>query len=695
MKSKYNISTKLCKAWIVDRLKIKSMLSSVLILTGFSSSIVAQEIQEVQAKPSWWFGVAAGANFNFFRGSTQELNDDITPPLAFHDGFGIGLNLAPTIEYYKPNTLLGMMLQFGYESRKGNFNQITTTCNCPADLSANVSYFTFEPSLRIAPFKNNFFLFVGPRFAYNYNKSFVYQLGINPDYPEQTPSPEVSGDFSNMNQLLVSMQAGLGTDIPLSSQAKRTQLVLAPFISFHPYFGQNPRSIETWNVTTLRVGAALKIGAAKKVSKELIEEEEELEIIVEEVRVEEVAPEITALDVEFIVNSPENIPAKRKVRETFPLRNYVFFDLGSTEIPKRYVALNKSEVADFKEDQVEFKTPENLSGRSKRQMIVYYNILNILGDRMQKNPSATIKLVGSSEGNKSDALEMAESIKTYLVDVFEIKASRIATEGRNKPNVPSRHSEQAVDLVMLKEGERRVSIETNSPALLMEFQSGPNAPLKPVDVLVIEEAPIDSYVTFENKNAIENFTSWHLEITDQNGTVQNYGPFTGDKVSIPGKDILGTTADGKYNVKMIGTTLEGKIIEKESKVNMVLWVPSETAVAMRFSVIYEFDESKASNIYDKYLHEIVVPKIPKNGKVIIHGHTDNIGNVSYNEKLSMKRANDVKDIMKSALSKHGRTDVTFEVLGLGEDSNLSPFENKYPEERFYNRTVIIDILPQK
>jgi hypothetical protein len=51
--------------------------------------------------------------------------------------------------------------------------------------------------------------------------------------------------------------------------------------------------------------------------------------------------------------------------------------------------------------------------------------------------------------------------------------------------------------------------------------------------------------------------------------------------------------------------------------------------------------------------------------------------------------------MANGLSKAGRSDVKFEVYGFGEDQNLSPFANKYPEERFYNRTVIIDIIPQK
>ena len=61
----------------------------------------------------------------------------------------------------------------------------------------------------------------------------------------------------------------------------------------------------------------------------------------------------------------------------------------------------------------------------------------------------------------------------------------------------------------------------------------------------------------------------------------------------------------------------------------------------------------------------------------------------------MARANEVRSIIESSLSKADRTDVKFEVRGFGEDQNAAPFENNFPEERFYNRTVIIDIIPHK
>lgn len=678
MKNTTHLTSKLLSMQLPETLPLKSVLISLLFLLGLITSVSAQETE--YTTPSWWFGAAAGANINFYEGSTQQLDADLRVPAAFHDGSGVGLYLAPSIEYYRPNTRLGMIFQFGYDSRRGDFDQVMSPCDCPMDLSTKLSYLTIEPSLRFAPFKSDFYLYAGPRLAFNMDKSFEYQLKANPDFPEQTDGPVMTGDFSEVEKTIISMQIGAGYDIPLTGQNKKTQFVLSPFVAFHPYFGQNPRSIETWNMTTVRAGAVLKFGVGKSTSP--VKEEEKTALVPD-------------AKVNFTVNSPENIPAERTVRETFPVINYVFFDLGSTEIPNRYVMLNKNQVKDFKEDQVELFTPENLSGRSERQMVVYYNILNILGDRMVKNPGTSVKLVGSSEKGPADARVLAESVKTYLVDVFEINTSRITTEGRNKPAIPSEKPGATNDLALLREGDRRVSIESNSPALLMEFQSGPNAPLKPIEIINKQEAPVESYVTFHNEDSEDAFTSWSLEITDENGAVQYFGPYTQEKIAIPGKSILGTRPKGDYDVKMIGITPEGTKVEKETNVSMVLWTPSSSEEVMRFSVPYNFNESNSIVMYDKYLTEVVAPKIPMNGKVIIHGYTDIIGEAAYNQSLSERRANDVKTILQNALSKAGRKDVTIESNGFGEESHTSPFENKKPEERFYNRTVIIDILPKK
>jgi len=682
MKLRINLEKGSRKAWSPYNLVAKGVVISAFMLIGMQTSLQAQDTQ--YTRPSWWFGVAGAANFNFYEGSTHQLDANHAPATTFHKGQGIGLFAAPLIEFHPADSPWGFMLQGGLDNRKGKFDQVKAPCNCPADLETDLSYITVEPSLRLAPFKGDFYLYAGPRFAYNIAKSYTYQLGINPAYPDQAVTPEVNGDFSEVNDMLISMQVGAGYDIQLSSQSHKTQWVFSPFVSFQPYVGQNPRSIETWNLTTIRAGAALKLGRGR--------------IIPAPVKVESTSPvKVTAVEskVTFAVNAPKNVPSIVKVTEVFPVRNYVFFDLGSAKIPNRYILLKKEEVKDFREDQLQSSKPKDLAGRSDRQMIVYYNILNILGDRMAKNPSATVTLVGSSREGIKNGLEMAESIKTYLVNVFAITGTRITTRGQIRPDVPSEQPGGTIELVMLREGDRRVSIESNSPKLLMEFQSGPDAPLKPVVIAPTQVAPVESYVTFESKGATEVYKSWSLEIKDEKGTVQHFGPYTVDSVSIPTKSILGVRPSGDYKVKMIANTKAGRIEEKETSVHMVLWTPAQVEEGLRYSILYDFNTSKANTMYEKYLTEIVASKIPVNGTVIIMGHTDIIGGEKNNADLSVARANDVKSILENSLSKAGRSDVKFQVSGLGENEKSAPFENKYPEERFYNRTVIIDITSGK
>ena len=400
-------------------------------------------------------------------------------------------------------------------------------------------------------------------------------------------------------------------------------------------------------------------------------------------------------EVKFSVIVPVIKPLVTRIRETFPLRNYIFFDLGSTNIVNRYILLTKDQVKSFKEDKLEESLPIQSSGRSKRQLTVYYNIINILGDRMGRNPGASITLVGSSEKGPKDGRAMAMSVKKYLVDIFGIKVDRINLEGNFKPRIPSEQPGGILELALLREGDRRVSVESNSPAILKEFISGPEAILKPIPTKVEIDKPIDNNVYFSVNGASNTFSSWSLEIIDQNEEPKRFGPYTNDMVMIPVTDLLGLRAQGDFNARMVGQTKFGTLIKKEEPFHVERLVPNNQVELTRFSVIFEFDDSKSILIYIKYLTEIIIPNIPTGATILIHGHTDIIGNEDNNLKLSEARANDVKVIFENGLTKIGRSDVKFEVHGFGEDQNEAPFENRYPEERFYNRTVIIDIIPMK
>lgn len=396
-------------------------------------------------------------------------------------------------------------------------------------------------------------------------------------------------------------------------------------------------------------------------------------------------------DVRFSADASNYVPVIRQIRETFPLRNYVFFTLGSTAIPDRYVRLTKEQATYFKDNHLEEFTSKNPAGRSARQLNVYYNVINILGDRLDKNPLATITLVGSSENGQEDGKAMAETVKRYLVDLFSIDASRIAIEGRDKPIVPSEQPGGIRELTLLREGDQRVSIMSTSPAILMEFQSGPDAPLKPVEIVTTEVISPNNAVSFYAAGAKEAFPLWSLELKDETGNVQTFGPFTEDKVTLSRGSIIRDEKQGVYTATMIGKTPIGKTLKREATLRLARVDEPKIKEVMRFSIIFEFDDSKAIALYDTYLTTIVTPKIPIGGKVIIRGFTDIIGDTSHNQALSVARATDVKTIIQASLATAGRTDVSFDVTGYGEDETTAPFENSFPEERFYNRTVIIDI----
>ena len=649
--------------------KIQYKLSALPVLLLFT--ILTTQAQSIKpAQPKWWFGISGAANFNFDRGTTQMLNNSLTVPTAFHKGNGVR-PYASVLTEYRPSKVFGGMLNIAYDGRGGKFDGVVAPCNCPATLSTDISYITIEPSLRIAPFSSGFYVFAGPTISFNMGKEFTYM---------QQKQTDVKSDWSDIRKTVFSAQAGAGIDIPVSSKTSRTQMTLSPFVSFLTDLGHQPRSVETWSFYTVRAGVALKFGSRKK-SAPVVKKSDDAVVVVKETQVQ------------FTVRAPLAIPVTRKVKETLPIRNSVFFDMGSAAIPVRYVQLNQSQASSFKEEQLQQAQPDNLNkGRSARQLAVYHNILNIIGDRMRSNPQSAILLSGASDKNPAEGKVMAENIKRYLVTVFGINPNKITTEGRDKPLIPSEQPGATKELALLREGDRRVDIQSTSPELLLQVGGSSSPFLKPVQMIAIQDDPLDSHVVFNAAGAEESMKYWSVDVTDSKGMVQHFGPFIKDMASIPGKTILGNNNQGSYKVVMTGETKTGQIIKAESSLNLVKAEDAKQE-GLRYSILFDFDKSKTIASYEKFLTDVVTPLIPDNSTVIIHGHTDIIGEEKYNQNLSNERALGTQQILERAGA--GKKGVKFQTYGYGEDISLAPFENNLPEERFYNRTVIIDIVPDK
>ena len=638
-----------------------SIITTFAVILFSNASLKAQE----RVHPKLWFGVAGAGNFNFYRGATQILNNNLTTQYAYNNGFGVAPYMAVFVEY-RPDPVWGLMVNLAYDGHRGEFDKSDAPAGVSTSLNAEFDYASFEPSLRIAPFAGNFYLFIGPRVSYNVNQKFSVVTANEPNNEAQ---------FSDVYGIRLSAQIGAGYEIPLSAPANTTQINLSPFVAFLPYFGDQPRSIETLSLTTIRAGIALKIGCGPKPT----------------------APAAAVIiaplekDVQFSVLAPNSVPGQRIVKETLPLCNYVFFDSGSTEIPSRYIMLTKDQAPGFTEAQLQ-DCQKDPGTRTSRQLTMYHNVLNIVADRMKRYPSSTIQLIGSSAGHgKKIGLENAEAVKSYLVNVFGINGSRITTEGLNEPVTSSRETNGTKDLALIQAEDNRVSIISNSTDMMTEIQGNSALCLKPIEVTAMDgSSPDDAKITVNVNGAGDVLTTWSVDVSDASGNTQHFGPYTDDQETISGSAILNGNKNGTYKIVMTGQTKTGHAITKESSFSLSREAQPNQPEQM-VSILFRFDKSVTVATFENFLTNTVAPHIYSNSKVVISGYTDVIGTPEYNLTLSAERAQDAQTILQTALAKSSVTGVTYKTNGFGEVG--TSFGNTLPEERFYNRTVIINIMP--
>ena len=644
--------------------------SGIISLCILSSTFIAQGQRRI--KPRWYFGPSAGINMNYYRGFTRLLDGTNLAPAPFRTGDGLTPYVSMMAEFI-PYKNWGIMLNVAYDNRSGNFQDVIAPCNCIASLSTELSYVAIEPSLKIYPFGRNFYLFGGPTYLFNVSKGFTYKQELQPD---------VQADFSQIRENVFSAQVGGGIDIPLSDRKNKVQWVLSPFASFQTDLGSTPRVDQTWSIYSIRAGIALKLGARNKrtFTNSPIATPKKIAVIKKEI--------------EFSLRAPKNIQPSRQFKEVLPLRNSVFFDMGSIEIPVRYKQLSAANAVKFSESNLVQISEDPLGeGRSARQMAVYHQILNIIGDRLRTIPASSVYLVGAAENNPAEGKAMAEKVRGYLMSTFHIDSSRLHVEGRALPLIPSEQKGGIRELDLLHEGDRRVDIISATAGMMEPVGNRSNRELPPVAIESKQTDPFDSHVIFTNQHASLLLDSWTIQMTNEQGNSQTFGPFTKDEASIPGNTILGTATDGNYKVLMVGNKKEGGTITRRS--NVKLKRSAEKEDGLRFSILFEFDQSNSIATYEQFLTKVVAPNLSNEATVIIHGHTDIIGDEVYNQKLSADRAKGVQEILEKYLKDKPSIHVKFVTLGFGEQDMYAPFENKYPEERFYNRSVIIDILPVK
>jgi outer membrane protein OmpA-like peptidoglycan-associated protein len=211
----------------------------------------------------------------------------------------------------------------------------------------------------------------------------------------------------------------------------------------------------------------------------------------------------------------------------------------------------------------------------------------------------------------------------------------------------------------------------------------------PIWIRTIDEASVDNDIIV-SIDPSQTFNSWNVVVTDDNGKSFTYGPFETNNERINPIDMLKGNEEGDFTANITMNTASGDVVES-GEFFLKKIVDSES-IGNRFSVIFNYAQSDAVIANEQTIRNDMAGRIAEGNKVMIHGHTDLIGSTSGNKTLSLKRANEVKDIFDDEFKKSSKNIYT-EAIGYGEAMTPATFNNDLPEGRFYNRNVIVDVIP--
>ncbi len=639
---------------------------------------VATSFAQEEERPSvpWKYGGHLGLNFNMTGvGYGQWLwpeDQGMRPggsfiPEVLNDGSGIGLYIGANAQYHFFDWL-ALQGRLSYDMRS------VTATDDQSLTKPDGTFYADEYDFRISliNFEALMKLYVGDQFHFTGGGGMGFKIDSYYTYKLDGQDPESKQKDIAGSSIVGSFVAGFGIDIPMSDASDDQQWFITPFAEASYMVGMKEVDFDTQSgfadgltIPTVRIGLAVSVGTAEREDKP--------------------AP----VGKFFRISTPDDgIYTTRVSNEYFPLRPFVFFDKGSTVIPAdgddgtpRYEVITLAGRDDWidmaSHTVMDAEHATDADENRYMQGRVYYNILNIVGYRLQKNPSATITLIGSDPTEKNGD-ELANSVKQYLVDVWEIADNRIEAKGQVNPNKPSGTARTpAADRPLTVIENRRVEITSEDPAIMKRAMVRAERPAR-------EENEIYIQLTTD-----ENIVSWQVTISGE-GQSKKFGPFSSqDAYMDPTGLLVGGADEGDFTAEVIAKTADGRTLSETESFELRL--NENDALGTRFQLNFDYSQEDPVTLSENFLTGIA-PQIPDGATVIISGFTDNIGVDDFNKKLSQERADQAKDILERKLNELGIS-ATVRAIGYGEDSDRHPYPNGRPEGRMYNRSVIVDIIP--
>jgi outer membrane protein OmpA-like peptidoglycan-associated protein len=648
-------------------------------------------LEEYRLRPK--FGLYSHYNLNYHFTDFSGLgNTNCCPGFDYGSGYSFSLGALaemPLEKYFKTSfsKKSEISLRFGYSGYDGELLR-TETEDIIVDGVSRLGEFThlfnfnygtigIEPALiyKVMP---DLRLYGGFRLALNtYNH--YYQIERITDPPDRgtfvngfTTRNEDDGEIQNVQQFQYALIFGAGYEFPLNT---RGSLFIQPesfyTLNLSPIIKDN-----SWLTHNIRFGVSLKykqpLPPPPKPDPPL---SPPLPGVPFPSELPDAFVDINAVQVDSTGKRNDNFNIKVEDFVSLnmrPLLNYVFFDDSSSVLPPRYNMLSKSQTSDFNLD--------NLQGLDALE--TYYHVLNIIGMRMRMMPDTKVNLIGNNsnsgaeKGNIELSKDRAESVKNYLVNIWEIKPERISVTARNLPKQPTRQDEpEGV------EENRRVEIIPDDWKLVESVVT--------TDTMrVVSNSKIEFIPEMNSSVGIKN---WNFKANLKNSTVfekRGYEPpekkyqwEITNKSKLPlesgnieyqlfATDSLGQTFNSKLkNIPVEQLTVDRKRLERIDDKEFEYYS----------LILFDFGTTNLGSQHRSVV-DIVKNRISEKAKVYIYGYSDRLGDEEINERISNQRARSVARRMNIP----GAV-----VEGKGESELL--YNNDLPEGRFYCRTVQIII----
>ncbi len=660
--------------------RIQTQLRTLLILTAscllFPTHILAQE---PDFRPqSWRFGISGAFQHNTAALGWQQLHGSdpnfhsADNSIDYVDGTGSG-SYAGIFAEYLSTSWWGLQLRAAIEQR--NALIIDDTRLPIPSFDTKVSYLVIEPMFRVDQnLIPRLSLVAGPVLAFNMNSTYQYNAnpnGVGTEIPNLTES---SRDIPNFNKTTYGFQGGLGYDITIAQLSTQESLVLTPFFEGSWIVAQKQTINEPtqnsvydiWSTITYRAGIRLAFDNAS--------------VADPVTNVQPTEPNRTPLVTKnvVVVLPPQKLIVTKNVQGYYPIHPYVFFDKGSTTIPTRYNALSLADATNFKETDLGDFMKGDLTTKEtnvNQLMSTYLNVMNVYADRMRRNPSEQLTLRGCDPEQK-EGLAYALKVRDYLVNTFGIDRNRITIVVEDPMKPSGTYFTDPAYASLIDDENRRVVFVLSNPEML-----------KSLSYTIRDESSIDNDMIFSVSNA-KPFKSWDITITGENRSMY-FGPYVYSTERVNPAELMRFLDNGSYNAKVQITELDGQITEENIAFN--LQKDRQVRNASRYLMLFDYDKADAIERYENRIRSEITPDMKEGNTVIVHGHTDVIGNPAANQALSQQRAEQAKSIIDAELKVENKA-IPVTAIGVGQEKMQYTFDNRLPEGRMYNRNVFIEVI---